>query len=398
MRIFEALAHKQVRMLWAGQVFSAIGDEIYNIALVWYATQLIGTDAGYVASLQALAIFIFSLIGGVWVDHHDGRRVMIVTDLLRGFAILILPASTLFLPLSLWLLIPVAVVVASLSAFFNPALRTLLPSIVEEKRVLETANGLMESTSRFARAIGPGLISLVSGFVPVIHYFTLDAVTFLVSAWSVTKVSSPPPSPHSHHGRSSFIESISAGYYLSKKNSLISFVLYSGALVGAAWLFIIPLGVALFLRERITGDVGALGTVIFGYGLGNVSSNLILTNFSFARPGRLIWWGQLIAGLGFAALAFCQNLPQAMLAGAFAASGGPMTDIGFVNLLQRFYRGRDLMRIYRYNMALNYGLLLAVLLLSPMLFKLVSVSHVIIACATVIYVPGIIGFIYFKEA
>lgn len=398
MRIFEALAHKPVRMLWAGQVFSAVGDEIYNIALVWYATQLIGTDAGYVASLQALAIFVFSLIGGVWVDHHDNRKVMIVTDLLRGLAILILPASTLLFPLSLWLLIPIAVIVASLSAFFNPALRALLPSLVEEQRVLETANGLMESTSRFARAIGPGLVSLVSGFVPVIHYFTLDALTFFVSAWSVARVESPGGVSQANAERSSFSESLSAGYYLSKKNPVISFVLYSGAIVGAAWLFIIPLGVALLLRERITGDVGALGTVIFGYGLGNVSSNIALTNFSFSRPVRLIWCGEILAGIGFVGLAFSHSLPQAMIAGAIAASGGPMTDIGFVNLLQRYFRGRDLMRIHRYNMALNYGLLLAVLLLSPMLFKLVSVSHVIIGCAAIIFIPGVIGFIYFKEA
>jgi len=396
--MFEALANKPVRMLWAGQVFSSVGDEIYNIALVWYATQLIGTDAGYVASLQALAIFIFSLIGGVWVDHHDNRKVMIVTDLLRGFAILILPVSTFLFPLTLWLLIPVAIVVASLSAFFNPALKALLPSLVEEPRVLETANGLMESTSRFARAIGPGLISLVSHFVPVVHYFTLDALTFFVSAWSVKNVETPTSVSPIKVERSSFAESLSAGYYLSKKNSVVSFVLYSGAIVGAAWLFIIPLGFALLLRERITSDVGALGTVIFGYGLGNVSSNIALANFSFKRPGRLIWWGQFLAGIGFTGLAFSHTLPQAMIAGAIAASGGPMTDIGFVNLLQRFYRGRDLMRIHRYHMALNYGMLLAVLLLSPMLLKLASVSHVILGCAAAIFIPGVIGYVYFKEA
>jgi MFS family permease len=396
--MFEALANKPVRLLWAGQVFSSVGDEIYNIAIVWYATQLIGTDAGYVASLQALAIFIFSLIGGVWVDHHDNRKVMITTDLSRGFAILILPLSSFFFPLSLWLLIPIAIVVASLSAFFNPALRALLPSVVEEQRILETANGLMESTSRFARAIGPGLIGLVSGFVPVVHYFTIDALTFFVSAWSVKNVEIHATASHEKAERSRFSESIFAGYHLSKKNSTISFIIYSGAIVGAAWMFVIPLGIALLLRERITSDVGALGTVIFGYGLGNVSSSIALTNFSFKRPARLIWWSHILAGIGFVGLAFCQTLPQAMIAGAIAASGGPMDDIGFVNLLQRYYRGRDLMRVHRYNMALNYGMLLSVLLLSPMLFKLVSVSHVILGCAAAIFIPGVIGYLYFDEA
>ena len=49
-----------------------------------------------------------------------------------------------------------------------------------------------------------------------------------------------------------------------------------------------------------------------------------------------------------------------------------MTDIGLVNLLQRKYRGRDLARIHRFNMAINYGLLLMALLISPLVLKTLS--------------------------
>ena len=103
MRIFNALAHRRVRLLWSGQVFSAVGDEVYNIALVWLAAELIGLNAGYVSAIQAASIFVFSLIGGIWVDHHDPRKVMIAADLIRGSVVLLLPLSTLFFPLSLWL-------------------------------------------------------------------------------------------------------------------------------------------------------------------------------------------------------------------------------------------------------------------------------------------------------
>src|SRR6516162_2206796 len=98
MRIIKALRHPSIRLLWSGQVFSCIGDEVYSIALIWYATELIGLNAGLVAAVQAGSVFAFSLVAGYWVDHHDQRRMMILTDLLRGGAVLLLPVYAIFSP------------------------------------------------------------------------------------------------------------------------------------------------------------------------------------------------------------------------------------------------------------------------------------------------------------
>jgi MFS family permease len=396
MRIFKALSHRTIQRLWLGQVFSGIGDEVYMIALIWFATQLIGTDAGYVASLQAGSIFLFSLIGGVWADHRDNRRIMIISDLVRGIAVLILPLSTFFVPLSLWLLLPVAIVVSSLSAFFAPALKAFLPTMIEDQPLLETTNALMETTNRFARVLGPGFIGALSRLVPVVHYFSLDALSFFISAWSIstipraTQIETP-------HERSSLMATLSAGYRLCCKDPLVMYLMVAGAFASAAWLFVYPLGITLYLKEKITGDVGALGWAIFGYGIGNITSNLILSNMTIRFPARLIFIGELFGGFGFIVFALSQNLIQAMCACAITAIGGPMTDLGLITLLQRKFRGRDLVRIHRFNMATGYGLLLIVLLLSPFIFHFVSVPHAIIISALFIAGPGMIGMSFFKN-
>lgn len=397
MRIFKAVRHRGIRLLWLGQVFSGVGDEVYNIALVWYATSLIGTDAGYVASVQAASIFLFSLIGGMWVDHHDNRKIMIVSDLIRGFVVLVLPISTLIWPISLWLLVPVAIVIASVSALFGPALKAFLPSLIEERELLETTNGLMETTNRIARVIGPGLIAILSRIVPVIHYFTVNAVSFFISAWSISLVKKEDATPEPHHQRSGFWETLSAGYRLSKKDHLIYFILISGAFCSGAWLFIYPLAISLYLKEFISPDVGTLGMAIFGYGIGNISSNLILSNMSFSYPARLLFVGEVVGGVGSICLAFSQNLWQAMAACALTAVGGPMTDLGLVNLMQRYFRGRDLARIHRFNTALSYGCLLVMMLVSPKVFEVVSVPNVIIGAALMISAPGIIGLFRYRN-
>ena len=57
LRLVRALSHRPVLVLWAGQAFSAIGDEVYKVALIWLAVGMIGEDAG-----QSMNYLIVTLI------------------------------------------------------------------------------------------------------------------------------------------------------------------------------------------------------------------------------------------------------------------------------------------------------------------------------------------------
>ncbi len=366
-----------------------MGDEVYGIAMVWYATKLIGLNAGYISAVQAGSVFVFSVLGGIWADHRDHRAVMITADLVRGFIVLSLPVIGYFQELSLWVLIPVAVVVSSLNAFFQPAMSAFLPQLIEDRALLQVCSGLMETTSRLARVVGPGLVGLLSRFIPLVHYFTLDAISFFASAASIAAVkatgTAPPP-------RLAWHESLRAGQRLVAAHGVMAYVIYSGCLVGAAWMFILPLGLTLLLRERLPADVGALGFLISAYGVGNLSANLVVSGFSLHRPERWMFTGRLFGGIGFALLCFSHQLPAMMFACALAAVGGPLADLGFVSLVQRHYRGADVARVFRYAMALSNACLLLVFAISPWLFSLASVPAVIGACAAIIFLLGLLGF------
>src|SRR3954469_10308999 len=97
--------HRPIALLWGGQVLSALGDEIYRIALIWLAIDLVGSRAGYVGAVQSASLLIFGLLGGAWADRWDHRRAMIGVDTLRCIAVLIPPVVALVAPLSLWVLI-----------------------------------------------------------------------------------------------------------------------------------------------------------------------------------------------------------------------------------------------------------------------------------------------------
>ena len=89
MRMLKALRRRGIALLWGGQALSAVGDEIYRVALIWLAVGLIGERAGYLAAAQLLALFFLSLLGGHWADEWDHRRTMIAADLSRGLIVLL---------------------------------------------------------------------------------------------------------------------------------------------------------------------------------------------------------------------------------------------------------------------------------------------------------------------
>ncbi|MCL6667220.1 MFS transporter, partial [Streptomyces panaciradicis] len=117
-------AHRDANVLrWLGAyVSSAIGDNVYYIALSWAAVQS-GTpaQAGLVTAAGALPRALLMLGGGVIADRYGPRPTVLVCTAAR--TVLVLTAAALLLAASpgLWLLGAVAVVFGLVDAVFLPA-------------------------------------------------------------------------------------------------------------------------------------------------------------------------------------------------------------------------------------------------------------------------------------
>ena len=79
---FIALRHKNFRLFWVGMCISLIGTWMQNIAQPWLAYSL--TDSAFllalVGTLQFLPMLLFSLLAGVFIDRHDKKKILLVTQ------------------------------------------------------------------------------------------------------------------------------------------------------------------------------------------------------------------------------------------------------------------------------------------------------------------------------
>ena len=173
MRILQPLRGRSMALLWGGLSLSAVGDQLYAVALTWIAVGVLGSNAGYLGALQAFVALLAVLFIGVWADRWEQMRGMIASDLASAAVLAGVVAATLITGRpGLTGLICAIVVLALGQAVFRPALQSVLPSVVDDTRLLPAANGLMDATQRIARLLGPGLVALLVADVPVIHFLT----------------------------------------------------------------------------------------------------------------------------------------------------------------------------------------------------------------------------------
>src|SRR5581483_1681447 len=97
-RAFNALRHRDFRLLWIGLLISAAGSQMQNVAINWHTYELTGSALalGGLGLARLIPIVFFSLMGGVVADTRNRRKVILVTQS-------VMMASALVLGLVSWL-------------------------------------------------------------------------------------------------------------------------------------------------------------------------------------------------------------------------------------------------------------------------------------------------------
>jgi MFS family permease len=175
------------RMLWFGQIISLLGDWFNLIA----SASLIGalTESGLAVSglfvVRALAPFLVSPFAGVAADRYSRKWILILADI--GRAITVMGFLLVRNAQDVWLLFVLTSIQLAISGFFFPARTAILPDIVAPEG-LGAANALSSATWSVMLALGAALGGIVAGGWGIYPAFVIDALTFLVSAALIGRV------------------------------------------------------------------------------------------------------------------------------------------------------------------------------------------------------------------
>jgi len=178
--------------LWTGQLVSALGDRIHQVALAFVVYE--ATDSaiavGAVFLVATLPNLLIGPIAGTLVDRWDHREVMIVSDLLRAGLVLLIPLAAVS---NLALAYPIVFLVTTVSIFFRPAKGAILPRIVNEEDLVPANSALWigETFADIGGYVIAGLfVALLGSQLPLA--FWIDSVTYVASAVLIASISVTP--------------------------------------------------------------------------------------------------------------------------------------------------------------------------------------------------------------
>ncbi|WP_164701703.1 MFS transporter [Modestobacter sp. KNN46-3] len=191
------LRHHDFRQLWAAETVSQVGTQVTLLALPVLAVSLLEAtplEMGVLTALETAAFLLIGLPAGAWVDRWRRRRVLVTADLVRAAVLATLPVAYLLDVLTLGQLFVVAAATGTATVFFDVAYQSYLPALVDRDQLVD-GNGKLEASRAVAQVAGPGITGVLLRVLSAPMVIALDAASFLLSAFFLSRVQRPDAVP-----------------------------------------------------------------------------------------------------------------------------------------------------------------------------------------------------------
>jgi len=275
--------------LWTGQTISVVGSQLSGLALPVFAVTVLGvTEAqlGLLGTFDNAAFLVFALLAGAWVDRWVKRRVMIVADLIRMVAVAAIPTLYFIGVFQFWHLLVLGAIIGTATVFFDVASQSIIPILFKDEQI-GAANSAIETSSQVAGIGGPSLVGWLLLFLKAPFLLLADAVSFLVSALTLSVIRDKEV-PKPTEDRRPLREEIAEGLKFVWNQPLIrriSFTTATSNLFNSLAMVLFP----IFILRYLDISVGVWGLMMSVASVGG-----LLGAMSASKLMKLIGEGQLI--------------------------------------------------------------------------------------------------------
>lgn len=347
--------NRNYRLLWLGSLVSNLGDWFNLIASAALVSRLTttGTAISYLFLARFLPLFLFSPMAGVLADRYRRRTIMIVTDLLR--ALIVLCFLLIRDPAHVWLLYVLTVSQFVMSALFTPARSAVLANVVQPADLV-TANALDSLTWSTMLALGAMLGGVVAALFGGTTAFVVDAGTFLLSAWFISRIAGISQSDITAVAGRGWLAFVDGLRYLRGAPFILalSLVKGGGSLVwGAVNVLEVSFAEQVFPLGG-SNSTATLGIIYTISGIGTGLGPLLLRRIFGDNPIRMrraISWGFGLLTLGLFVLSLAPTLPIFVFGTLIRTVGSGTLWVFSAALLQTLIPDRVRGRVFAFEFA-----------------------------------------------
>ncbi len=322
-RYRDLFQYASFRWFWLGFTFSAVGDAMTRIALIWFVYQSTGSAqaVGWLLLCYTGPVVLGGLFAGSLLDRFDRRMVMLIDNTFRGAVVALIPLLSIVGHLALWHIYLVAIVYGCLMMITLAGGPALIPSLVPQDR-LATANALETLSYTVSGVVGPPLAGLLIARFGAPSVLVIDALSYVTFALALTRVRATVEPITQGQGGNKAYRLKDAVSLLLKNNVLLSTTLmFMTFNVGEGFLSVwLPVFSDRVLRGGPELYGVLLGALAVGEMLGSVVAGSVVLPLSL---GTLICLAQVLSGVSLGLVLLGPNLwsvvPGLILLGIFSA-------------------------------------------------------------------------------
>lgn len=317
---WNVLRNRNYALLFWGQLISAGGTQMQVVAVAWqvYLLTHSAIALGIIGLLQAIPRLIFSLVGGVFADIFDRRKMLLVIEIVLSLMSTVLAICTITHVINIYIIYVVVLISACVSAFEFPTRQAIIPTLVPRAQ-MPNAVSLSMVMMQATFVIGASLGGFVIGWLGVANTYWVDVISYFVVVGSLLLMVVPrvPAERRAQAGIGAFTD----GIQFLKEHPIILAVL---SLDFFATFFGSPRALLpVYASDILHVGPQGLGVLLAATSVGAVALTPLTGRISsIARQGlgvvlAIITWGIFIVAFGIAPGPLW--LSALLLAGAGAA-------------------------------------------------------------------------------
>jgi MFS family permease len=315
--MFRALSHRNYRLFWIGAFLSNIGTWMQAVAQGWLVLQLTNSPfwLGLDAFMATAPGFVLTLLGGVFADLIDRRRLLLYTQVVAGIAALALAALVATNVVNRWMVLGFSFVTGCCMALASPSYLAMTYDLVGRE---DLANAIAMNSTQFqlSRVIGPALAGVAFRLFGLAGCFFANGLSFIAvvaALWMVRPEHPTKTATHSIKDRRRVWRELVEGLRYVRNRPRVSSLLLLAAvnsLFGAPYFSMVPIYARDIFHLGETGLALLMGIAGVGAFLGAL---LVAYLGDFRRKGWFVLGGSIVFGLCITGFALSSRLTLSLM-------------------------------------------------------------------------------------
>lgn len=296
------LHNRNLFILFVGKLFLLTGNRFSALVIPWIVLQQTNSPlkTSLVTFCSLISPLLFSIPAGVYIERSNKRLIGILSELVRGIAMLFLVILALSDLLTLMPLIIILIITGFAGLTYRISFNAMLPSIAGRKNIMSTHN-YIEGADAIGTMIGPVLAGIVFTKYGAGVALSIDVIVIFISMLSLILIQEKrldilKPEPVKKTKKRTFIRDTFHGFSYIFSDIGQKILTITHFTLNFTTVFIMLL-VIIHAEGKLGLSVTETGLLITAAGIGNIIGVWFLPRFK-----DMPWVTLLLISLSLSAL------------------------------------------------------------------------------------------------